>query len=134
MPGPALLAAWVLLLTGCGGTVPDVADPVSGSPPAWRGVASYYSDALHGRPTASGESYDRNAYTAAHRQLPFGTRVRVTNLTNGRSVVLRVNDRGPFVDGREIDVSGRAAEALGFVRDGLVRVELEILEETADAR
>ena len=91
------------------------------------GQASYYHDSLHGRPTASGEPYDRQALTAAHRQLPFGTVIQVTNLENGRSVQLRVNDRGPFVDGRIVDVSRRAAEVLDFVRDGVVDVRLEVL-------
>ena len=91
------------------------------------GMASYYAHKFHGRTTASGEVYDENALTAAHRRLPFGTRVRVTNLENDRSVTLRVNDRGPFVEGRIIDVSYRAAEDLDFIQAGLARVQVEVV-------
>ena len=94
------------------------------------GKASYYASRLHGRPTASGERYDQTAMTAAHPSLPFGSLVRVTNLYNGRSVVLRINDRGPFVGGRVIDVSRSAAEQLGMLRAGSVRVQLELVETT----
>lgn len=125
-----LLAGVVLLsATGCGsrGTQGPAPDDLVDRP-AFAGIASYYSDALDGNTTASGQPYDRNALTAAHRTLPFGTQVRVTNLENGASVVLRVNDRGPFVEGRVIDVSRRAAEALDFVRQGLVRVEVRVID------
>ena len=91
------------------------------------GIASYYAHKYHGRRTASGEVFDMHALTAAHRSLPFGTRVRVTNLANGRSLVLRINDRGPFVRGRIIDVSLRAAKDLGFFVQGTTRVRLEVL-------
>ncbi|AQZ93513.1 septal ring lytic transglycosylase RlpA family protein [Halopseudomonas phragmitis] len=93
------------------------------------GKASFYSSRLHGRRTASGEPYDQGSMTAAHPSLPFGTLVRVTNLNNGRSVVLRINDRGPFVGGRVIDVSRVAAEQLGMVRAGSVRVRVELENE-----
>ncbi len=89
------------------------------------GVASWYGEPYHGRKTANGEFYDMNLLTAAHPTLPLPTYVRVTNLENERSVVLRVNDRGPFIDGRIIDVSFGAAQLLGFVRQGLVRVRLD---------
>lgn len=88
------------------------------------GVASFYGRKFQGRRTASGERFDMNDLTAAHRELPFGTRVRVINMENGRSIVVRVNDRGPFVDGRVIDVSRRAAGELGFIHHGLARVQL----------
>lgn len=91
------------------------------------GLASWYGGKYHGRLTANGESFDKNALTAAHRSLPFGTRVRVTNLANGRSLLLRINDRGPFVDGRIIDVSQRAAEQLGFKNEGITRVRVEVM-------
>ena len=91
------------------------------------GLASYYAQAHHGRRTASGEVFDMEALTAAHRSLPFGTRVRVTNLDNGRRTVVRINDRGPFRRGRIIDVSRAAALALGMARRGIARVRLEIL-------
>jgi rare lipoprotein A len=91
------------------------------------GVASWYGQPFHGRRTASGATFNMNAFTAAHPSLPFGTRVRVTNLDNGRSVILTINDRGPFVKPRIIDVSWRAAKALGFVRKGTTRVRIELI-------
>jgi len=90
-----------------------------------KGMASYYADKFHGARTASGEAYDKNDYTAAHRTLPFGTRVRVTRLSNGRSVTVRINDRGPFIEGRIVDLSRAAAEKLGMIRDGEVQVRIE---------
>jgi rare lipoprotein A len=92
------------------------------------GIASFYSDALQGRPTACGEPYDATGLTAAHKTLPLGTRVRVTNRSNGRTVVVRINDRGPFVPGRVIDLSRAAAARLGMTQAGLTRVELEVLD------
>lgn len=89
------------------------------------GIASWYGEPYHGRRTANGEFYDMNLLTAAHRTLPLPTYVRVTNLENEKSVVLRINDRGPFIDGRIIDVSYGAAQLLGFVRQGLVKVRLD---------
>jgi len=91
------------------------------------GVASWYGVKFHGRTTASGEPYDMTAMTAAHPSLPFGTKVRVTNLENGRSAVLRINDRGPFAKRRIIDVSRHAAEHLGFLKAGLARVRVEAI-------
>jgi rare lipoprotein A len=91
------------------------------------GVASYYGGQFHGRTTASGERFDQRAMTAAHRTLALGTSVRVTNLDNGREVVVRINDRGPFVDGRIIDVSAGAAERLGMVEAGLARVRVTVV-------
>ncbi len=94
-----------------------------------RGRASYYSDRLAGRPTASGEPYDPRKLTAASRDLPLGTRVRVTRVDTGDSVVVRVNDRGPFGDRRRIlDLSRAAAERLHMIRRGVVRVRARILE------
>lgn len=102
--------------------------------PAYRrtGVASYYGGEargvdFHGRPTANGEIYDMHALTAAHPTLPLPSLVSVTNLENGRSVVLRVNDRGPFMHGRLIDVSRRAAQDLGFEHKGTASVRVEVL-------
>lgn len=89
------------------------------------GVASFY---WQGRSTASGERFNPSAMTAAHRSLPFGTKVRVTNLRNGRSVVVRINDRGPFVRGRVIDVSRAAAGELGFTGSGVTRVSLAVID------
>jgi rare lipoprotein A len=90
------------------------------------GVASYYHDSLDGESTASEEAYSRRSYTAAHRTIPFGTRVRVTNLENGRTVWVRINDRGPHVAGRIIDLSRAAARKLRMTEGGTVRVRLEI--------
>ncbi len=92
------------------------------------GIASWYGRRYHGRRTASGEIFDMNLATAAHPTLPFGTRVQVTNLGNGRSVVLKINDRGPFVRRRIIDVSRRAAQALGFVQNGTARVRVQLVQ------
>ncbi|WP_202803741.1 septal ring lytic transglycosylase RlpA family protein [Spirulina subsalsa] len=93
----------------------------------YRGVASWYGPNFHGRRSASGEIYNQNAMTAAHRTLPFGTRVRVTNLNNGRSVVVRINDRGPFIAGRIIDLSRGAAQEIGLIRSGVAPVSVEVL-------
>jgi rare lipoprotein A (peptidoglycan hydrolase) len=88
------------------------------------GLASWYGSYFHGNPTASGEAFDMHDLTAAHRTLPLGTRVLVHNLENDRAVVVRINDRGPYVEGRDIDLSYGAARALGMVRPGVVRVEI----------
>ena len=92
------------------------------------GLASWYGRPFHGRKTASGQTYDMNALTAAHPTLPIGTQVQVTNLVNHRSVVLTVNDRGPFAKGRIIDVSRHAAEHLGFRHAGTARVRVEVIQ------
>lgn len=92
------------------------------------GSASYYASKFEGRPTASGERYRAAQLTAAHRSLPFGSLVRVTNPTSGKSVTVRVNDRGPFTAGRVIDVSRAAAEELGLIARGHAPVELELIE------
>jgi len=92
------------------------------------GVASFYADRFHGRVTANGETYDRQALTAAHRDLPFDTRVKVINLDNGSSVWVRINDRGPYAKGRIIDLSGAAARKLGLEEDGTAKVRLEIYD------
>jgi len=89
------------------------------------GLASYYADRFHGRPTASGQPYDRAALTCAHRSAPFGARLRVTDLETGRSVVVTVNDRGPHVAERVVDLSRAAAERLGMLGRGLIRVRVE---------
>lgn len=90
------------------------------------GVASYYGSESGSR-TANGEHFNPGGLTAAHRHLPFGCRVRVTNLANGRSVVVRINDRGPFVRGRIIDLSNGAASAIGMLHSGTARVRIEVL-------
>jgi len=92
------------------------------------GAASWYGQAHHGKKTASGEAFDMYALTAAHRSLPLGTRIRVTNVANGRAIDVRINDRGPAIPGRIIDLSYGAARALGAVGDGVFRVRIAILE------
>ncbi len=91
------------------------------------GVASWYGGKFHGRRTASGETYNQHALTAAHRTLPFGTEVVVTNQNNGKSVVVRINDRGPFSGGRIIDLSHKAASQIGMINSGTARVRLEVI-------
>jgi rare lipoprotein A len=93
------------------------------------GQASYYGARHHGNKTASGERFDQNALTAAHRSLPFGSRVQVTNLRNDKSVVVRINDRGPYAKKRIIDLSQKAAEQLDMLRDGVVPVRVEQLSD-----
>jgi len=99
--------------------------PLSGHAESATGQASYYADSLHGNKTASGEPYDKNAMTAAHRTLEFGTGVKVTYLKSGKSVEVRINDRGPHVQSRIIDLSGAAAEQLGLKNDGVGEVSIE---------
>ena len=91
------------------------------------GLASWYGDQFQGNLTASGESFDMTALTAAHRELPFGTKIKVTNLDNHRSAVVRVNDRGPVVAGRVLDLSAAAAHRLQFQRQGLAPVRIEVV-------
>lgn len=92
------------------------------------GKASFYADKFEGSPTASGEKYKHSKLTAAHRSLPFGTKVRVTNMANNETVEVIVNDRGPYVDNRVIDLSRSAAEKLGFVNQGLAEVKIEVID------
>jgi rare lipoprotein A len=98
-----------------------------------RGLAAWYGQSHHGRRTSSGETYDMRALTAAHRTLPFGARVLVTNLDNGHTVEVRINDRGPFVDGRVIDVSWEAARRLGALGRGLVPVRVRVVALPGEA-
>jgi len=92
------------------------------------GIASFYADSFHGRETANGETYSKRAYTAAHMTLAFDTRVKVTNLENGRSVWVRINDRGPLVENRIIDLSGAAARKLQMTETGTAKVRLEVYD------
>ncbi len=92
------------------------------------GIASYYGKKYHGRATASGEIFDMYKISAAHKEHPFGTIARVTNLSNGKWIVLKINDRGPFIKGRIIDLSYSAAERLGFIREGTTKVKIEVLK------
>jgi rare lipoprotein A len=126
----ALLALALALAGGCATTAPPsrssitVVTPASGG---FEGKASWYGKEQHGGPTASGERFDMYALTCAHRTLPMGTRLRVTNLRNGRSVVVRVNDRGPYGRGRVLDLSYAAARALDMLTAGVVAVRFEIV-------
>ncbi|MDX1300497.1 MAG: septal ring lytic transglycosylase RlpA family protein [Pseudomonas sp.] len=119
-----LLAIASLLLSAC-------ASQGQVDPNGYRaeGQASYYGARHHGQKTARGERFDPHALTAAHRSLPFGSRVQVTNLRNDKSVVVRINDRGPYARKRIIDLSKKAAEQLGMLRDGVVPVRVEQLAE-----
>ncbi len=121
------LLATLLLLPGWA-AAGDGLDQDGGLSFSAEGKASYYSSRFHGRATASGERYDETAMTAAHPHLPFNSILCVTNVHNGRSTVVRVNDRGPFVGGRVIDVSLAAARELGMLRSGVVRVRLQTCE------
>jgi len=91
------------------------------------GVASWYGPGFHGRRAANGEIYNQHRLTAAHRHLPFGTQVKVTNLGNGKSVMVRITDRGPYAKGRIIDLSRAAARELRMTRDGTARISLEVV-------
>ena len=117
-----------------GGSSGSAATAATAEPFSQRGAASYYSDRLAGNTTANGETYDPEALTAAHRTLRFGTRVRVVREGDGRSVEVCVNDRGPYVDGRVIDLSRAAAETLGMIRAGVVDVSIEVVGSTGSRR
>lgn len=122
-----LMLVLLIGLTGCVGAGAMTAVPGATA----TGEASYYADKFIGRSTSSGERYDPRAMTAAHRTLPFGTKVRVTRLSDGRSVVVRINDRGPFVRGRIIDLSHAAAGRLGILQEGVATVQIEVVSGTS---
>ena len=137
---PSALAPWAIValaLTGCAtgsgtaGRGPETPPPAPRQPPPGRdvqvGVASWYGKPHHGRQTASGDVFNMHALTAAHPTLPLGSRVLVTNLKNGRSVEVLINDRGPIVPGRIIDLSYAAAQKLDAVDDGTFRVRIRLL-------
>jgi len=124
----------LLVVSGCTSSLSrQPARPLGSTPlpshsqPKQMGVASWYGPGFHGQPTASGEIYNQHALTAAHRTLPLGTRVEVTNLANGKTVQVRINDRGPFVRGRSIDLSRGAAHRLGMVKSGVNKVRIKRL-------
>lgn len=144
-PEPVPLGKGTAGVVALADTTPAPAPPAAEAPPAppsdgaegtpiAGGEASYYGEELAGNPTASGEPFDPAEMTAAHRTLPLGTRVRVTHARTGESVVVRVNDRGPFHGDRVIDVSRAAADAIGLTRAGTAEVELERLPKTGGAR
>ena len=94
----------------------------------YKGISSYYGEKFHGKLTANGEIFDMYGVTAAHKEFPFNTVARVTNENNGKSLIIRINDRGPYIDGRILDCSFGAAKKLGFVSDGMAPVKIEIME------
>lgn len=118
--------AWVLVLLMLSGMMGCQSKPPVVRPPAYEsvGLASFYGKKFHGRKTASGERFNMYAMTAAHKGLPFGAKVRVTHLQNGRSVTVRINDRGPFAKGRIIDLSYAAAKRLGMIAQGVAKVRI----------
>src|SRR5205814_5187831 len=122
------VALWLVGAAGCAAVRAPAPPPITNGVQV--GVASWYGPGFHGNRTANGEIYDQYELTAAHPSLPLGTRVMVTNLENGRAVQVRVNDRGPFVDGRAIDLSYAAARTIGMVGPGTVRVRIEVLGPT----
>jgi rare lipoprotein A len=134
---PLLLAAAIFLMssalqpaTAFGGDPVAFASAIErGIVTVQEGVISWYGAAFHDRQTASGERFNSDAYTMAHPTLPFGTEVRVTNLRNGRSIVVRVNDRGPHVGSRIADLSRAAAAQLGMIKRGVIRARIEVLGE-----
>jgi rare lipoprotein A len=128
---PPLAAA--LVLSGCAKKHAKAAIPAAPAPivNGETGLASWYGHPYHGRPAANGEIYDMEKLTAAHRTLPFGTMVRVTNLTNQKTVDVRITDRGPFVDGRIIDLSHAAAQVIESIGPGVAPVRLDILSSPA---
>ncbi len=124
-----------LCVVGCGGSTPRFttkerpsSNVISSTHHQLEGVASYYADKFHGRTTANGEIFDMHSLTAAHRTLPFNTRLKVRNIENDKTVVVRINDRGPFKDNRVIDLSLKAAQQIDLITNGTARVELEIIE------
>ncbi len=131
-PKPAIALALVLLLAIAACSPAPIYRDVDQRPQGKRwvetGIASWYGGKFHGRHTASGEVFDMNRVSAAHKSLPFGTRVKVTNLDNGRQLVVRINDRGPFIKGRILDCSREAARQLGFLDAGIAQVRLEVVK------
>jgi len=120
-----LLLVFLLLSAGCAGGPPPATSPDVG----WSetGIASWYGPGFHGRLTANGETYDMEEMTAAHKELPFNTWVQVESLDNGRTVEVRINDRGPFVDGRIIDLSRAAARQIDMLGSGIARVRMVVV-------
>jgi rare lipoprotein A len=119
-------AAVSILFTALSCTYPNM-DSRSQSARIFHGKASFYGEEFHGKKTASGESFNMYALTAAHRSFPFGTICKVTNQSNGKSVVVRINDRGPFVQGRILDLSYKAADVIGGLRQGIMDVQIEVI-------
>ena len=122
--GAAVIAASVF-----SAAPPAVAHDTGAVAQVLSGAASWYGPKFHGRLTANGERFDMDGLTAAHRTLPFGTKVRVTNARNGKSVVVRINDRGPFAGHRVLDLSREAARTIGLMKQGVGNVKIEVLAD-----
>jgi rare lipoprotein A len=131
IPSVALASAIFICVFSLGLQAPLIAHPAQPVKPikTWSGLVSWYGPRFEGRPTANGETFDMFSLTAAHPTLPFGSIVRLVNVKTGRSQVVRINDRGPFVDGREMDVSFLVATRLGLLDKGVGRVRIELLEK-----
>jgi len=133
------IAVFAVVLAGCTSSPRFVIKSQGGggnessSMSSEEGNASYYADDFNGKKTASGEVYDMNGLTAAHRTIPFNSKVKVTNVANGKSVVVRVNDRGPFKADRIIDLSLGAAKQIGMIGPGTIRVHLDVIEMGSDS-
>ena len=125
LTGIVIVTGLLLVFLGLGGCAAGPALRVLGTQ---EGIASYYSDEFNGRRTSSGEVFSNNELTAAHRTFPFGTRIKVINLSDRSEVIVRVNDRGPVKPERVVDLTRRAADEIGLVRAGLARVRIEVLE------
>lgn len=124
-----LLIALALLSTGCATAPrPQVEHPVPDGGYSEQGIASWYGPGFHGRKTASGERFNQKAMTCAHRKLPFGSKIKVTNLNNDKSVIVTVNDRGPFVRRRIVDLSRQAAYEIGLISTGTAPVRVETVK------
>jgi rare lipoprotein A len=126
---PAVPAAAAPPGAGAAASAAPESAPATAAPATDAGLAAVYSDRLHGRKTASGETYDRDRLTAAHKTLPFGTTVKVTNVKNRKTVTLRINDRGPTQPGRVLDISPKAAKALGISPRGMAEVTVEVVDQ-----
>jgi rare lipoprotein A len=118
---PVILSLLILISSCHRKSVPGASESVSGTE---TGLASFYSESYNGKKTANGEIYNSSDYTAAHKKLPFGTKVKVTNLSNGKTVKVRINDRGPFIAGRIIDLTRAAAKKIDMVNAGVVKVKI----------
>ena len=125
--GAAVIAASVFSATPQG-VAHEVASGAASVAQTISGAASWYGPKFHGRQTANGERFNMDALTAAHRTLPFGTKVRVVNPDNGKAVVVRINDRGPYAGHRVIDLSRKAAQSIGLMRKGVGKVKIEVLQ------